>query len=121
MKIDFIADTNFLIYFHEGNTKVESFINYNFGISVISEIELLGLGYQKITSYEEIQLKSLLTDCIHININSKIKKQTIQLKRQNYIKLPDAVIAATSIVYNVPLVTADKGFSLVTGLDLILI
>ena len=42
MKIDFIADTNFLIYVHEGNSIVESFLSFNFGITFISEIELLG-------------------------------------------------------------------------------
>ena len=61
MKIDFIADTNFLIYFHEGNTRVESFIDYYFGISVISEIELL--GFQGITLNEEVKLESLLNNC----------------------------------------------------------
>jgi hypothetical protein len=119
MKIDFIADTNFLIYFHEGNVKVESFANYRFGISIISEIELL--SFQRITSFEEIQLKSLLNNCLHIDLNNKIKEQTIQLKKQNQIKLPDAIIAATAIVNKVPLITADKGFSKVNGLNLILI
>ena len=42
MKIDFIADTNFLIYIHEGNDIVEPFLDYSFGISFISEVELLG-------------------------------------------------------------------------------
>jgi hypothetical protein len=119
MKIDFIADTNFLIYFHEGNTRVESFIDYDFGISVISEIELL--GFQGITLNEEVKLKSLLNNCLHIDLNNKIKEQTIQLKKQNQIKLPDAIIAATAIVNKVPLVTADKGFSKIPGLNLILI
>ena len=119
MKIDFIADTNFLIYFHEGNVKVESFAKYSFGISIISEIELL--SFQQITSYEEVQLKSLLNNCLHIDLNYKIKEQTIQLKKQNQIKLPDAIIAATAIVNKVPLVTADKGFSKIPGLNLILI
>jgi hypothetical protein len=42
MKIDFIADTNFLIYLHEGNKIIEPFLEYDFGVSFISEIELLG-------------------------------------------------------------------------------
>lgn len=42
MKIDFLADTNFLIYLHEGKPFIEPFLNYNFGVSFISEIELLG-------------------------------------------------------------------------------
>jgi len=61
MKIDFIADTNFLIYIHEGNKIVEPFLEYNFGISFISEVELL--GFSRITKSEEIKLKSLISDC----------------------------------------------------------
>jgi len=61
MKIDFIADTNFLIYIHEGNRIVEPFLQYNFGISFISEVELL--GFHNITRSEELKLKKLLNDC----------------------------------------------------------
>jgi predicted nucleic acid-binding protein len=43
------------------------------------------------------------------------------LKRKYHIKLPDAVIAATCLVFDIPLVTADKGFSKISELDLILI
>ena len=119
MKIDFIADTNFLIYIHEGNSIIEPFLEYNFGISFISEIELL--GYHGISNQEEIKLRSLLNDCFQIEWNSKVKEQTIQLKRKYKIKLPDAIIASTSLIYEVPLVTADKGFSKIIELDLVLI
>lgn len=108
MKIDFIADTNFLIYIHEGNQNVLPFMNYNFGISFISEIELL--GFNGLSKSEEIKLKQLLKDSFIIEWNSKIKEQTIELRKKYSIKLPDAIIAATSIVYEIPLVTADKGF-----------
>jgi hypothetical protein len=109
MKIDFIADTNFLIYLHEGNKIVEPFIEYDFGVSFISEIELL--GYQGLTKSEESKLKLLLNDCFQIEWNSRIKEQTILLNRKYNFKLPDAIIAATCIIYDLPLVTADKGFS----------
>lgn len=119
MKIDFIADTNFLIYIHEGNNIIEPFLDYNFGISFISEVELL--GYSGITNSDEIKLKQLINDCFLIEWNSKIKLKTIELRRENTLKLPDAIIAATSLVYGLPLVTADKGFSRIKELDLILI
>jgi predicted nucleic acid-binding protein len=35
--------------------------------------------------------------------------------------LPDAIIASTSLIYGLPLVTADKGYSKIEELDLILI
>jgi hypothetical protein len=39
MKIDLIADTNFLIYVHEGNPIVKDLLEYDFGISFVTEIE----------------------------------------------------------------------------------
>ena len=96
MKIDFIADTNFLIYVHEGNSIVESFLSFNFGITFISEIELL--GFSGITKSQEEKLKNLISDCYEFGWNIKIKEQTILLRRKYKIKLPDAIVAATAIV-----------------------
>ncbi|MFN5630167.1 MAG: type II toxin-antitoxin system VapC family toxin [Bacteroidota bacterium] len=119
MKIDFIADTNSLIYLHEGNKIVEPFIEYDLGISFISEIELL--GFQGLSKFEESKLLLLLNDCFQIEWSTKLKEQTIQLKRKYKLKLPDSIIAATSLIYKLPLVTADKEFSKIKELDLILI
>lgn len=119
MKIDFIADTNILIYIHEGNKIVEPLLEYNFGISFITEVELL--GFKGISKTDELKLKSIIQDCFEIEWNLKIKNQTIQLKRQYNLKLPDAIIAASSLVYGLPLVTADKGFSRIEELDLIFV
>ena len=41
--IDFLVDTNFLIYTAQKNSIVESFLDYNIGISFISEMELLSV------------------------------------------------------------------------------
>ena len=119
MKIDFIADTNFLIYLHEGNKIVQPFLEYNFGISFITEVELL--ASTKISIDEEIKLKKLISDCFNIEWNKQIKEETINLKRNYSIKLPDAIIAATALVYGIPLLTADKNFSKISLIDLILI
>lgn len=119
MKIDFIADTNFLIYVHEGKEVVSTFLAYDFGVSFISEVELL--GFTDITKAQEIKLTQLLNDCLCLYWNDRIKQQTIELKRKYSIKLPDAIIASTAIIYETPLVTADKGFSKITEIDLVLI
>lgn len=119
MKIDFIADTNFLVYIHDGNEVVEHFLDYNFGISFISEIELL--GFKGITKVEETKLKQLISDCFYLDWNSKLKDKTIELRKKYSFKLPDAIIAATSMVYGIPLVTADQGFSKIEELGLILL
>lgn len=109
MKIDFIADTNFLVYLHEGNENIIPFLKYNFGISFISEVELL--GFKGITKNEENKLKKLINDCFIIEWNFRIKEQTINLRKKYNIKLPDAIIASTSLVYEIPIISADKGFS----------
>ncbi len=119
MKIDFIADTNFLVYVHEVNDKVLPFLNYNFGVSFITEVELL--GFKGITKIEEAKLKQLINDSFVIEWNSKIKEKTIELRKKYSIKLPDAIIASKSLIYGLPLVTADKGYSKIEELDLILI
>ena len=117
MKIDFIADTNFLIYVHQGNSDVENFLGYNIGISFITEVELL--SYSGITDFEEAKLKSLISDCYLIDWSVDIKEQTIQLKRKYKIKLPDAIIASTCLVHGITLVSADKGFSKIEGLSFV--
>jgi hypothetical protein len=55
MRIDFFADTNFLIYLQEGKEFIQPFLNYDFGISFVSEIELL--GHKNMTNGDEIVLK----------------------------------------------------------------
>lgn len=119
MKIDFIADTNILIYTLEGNELILPLLKFNFGISFISEVELL--GFNGITIEQETEINSLLKDCFLFEWNSQIKFQTILLRKDYKIKLPDAIIAATAIVNNIPLITADKGFAKVENLELILI
>lgn len=119
MRIDFIADTNFIIYVQEGKDIIVPFLSYDFGISFITEVELL--GYKGVTKTEETKLKNLINDCFYAEWSPKIKEQTIELRRNYNIKLPDAIIASTSLVYGVPLVSADNGFSKIKELDLILI
>ncbi len=119
MTIDFIADTNFLIYLHEGNKIVEPFVEYEIGISFISEIELL--GYRGLSLREEVALKAMLKDCFQIEWDTTLKEQTIGLRKKYAIKLPDAIIAATCLSYSLPLVTADQSFSKISELELFLI
>ena len=107
MKIDFLADTNFLTFLLEGNSIVEPFIEYSFGVSFVSEIELL--GHKGLKKTEENRLKALLSECFLIKWSQRIKEENIWLKRKYSFKLPDAIIASTCLNYNLPLATADKG------------
>jgi predicted nucleic acid-binding protein len=113
--IDFLADTNILIYTLEGHPGVKSILPYSFALSVISEIELLGkTGILE----EEIEaIRDLLNDCTLIELSETIKTRAIQLKQKQKIRLPDAIIAATAIEFSLPLVTADKRLEKIEGLN----
>lgn len=73
----------------------------------------------KCTSWKK--LIALIDDCWCIEWNAEIKAQTINLRKKYKIKLPDAIIAATAITYELPLVSADQGFSQIEELDFILL
>lgn len=62
-----------------------------------------------------------MNDCFLLEWSMKIKEQTINLKRKYSIKLPDAIVASTCLIFELPLITADKGFTKIKELDLVLI
>lgn len=107
--IDILADTNILIYLTSGNKEVASLLaNKQLNVSEISEIECLsfkGLGDEDLSI-----LKDLFESVSIIKLNDEIKKGAIELKKQYSLKLPDAIIAATSQFLNCPLISADKKF-----------
>ena len=73
-------------------------------------------------SISKEQLKNaqnLINDCIVFEMNSQIKQKVISLKQSYKIKLPDAIIAATAIVYNLPFITSDADFKKIKELQLI--
>ncbi|MCZ8331065.1 MAG: type II toxin-antitoxin system VapC family toxin [Flavobacterium sp.] len=117
--IDFSADTNFLIFTSQGNPIVETFLDYNIGISFISEMELLGVF--SISKIQKSNIQKIIDQCFVIDFNLEIKKSAIQLKQKYKVKLPDAIIAATAIHYNIPFITADADFKIIKELDLIFI
>ncbi len=115
--IDFLADTNILLYVHEGNPSVEPFLNFSIATSFVTEIELL--GWYKISESDKKSLRLLLDDCTIMELTPEIKNLAIEIKQRNKIKLPDALIASTAITLQIPLVTADQDFKKVNGLEII--
>jgi len=59
--------------------------------------------------------------CTKIVHSEEINKLTIKNRREHKIKLPDALIAASALHANIPLLTFDKGFSQLKSLDLVLL
>jgi predicted nucleic acid-binding protein len=84
-------------------------------ISVVTHIELL--GFQVPEDYIQ-KCRSLieLAEVIPL-VDADIVERVIQIRRDTKLKLPDAVIAATTLVHNLTLVSRnEKDFTWVKGL-----
>jgi len=119
-----VFDSNILIYYlngslnHSVRRQVEDMIKLGSFISVITRIEVL--GWSKNTATSLSSAKDLL-NCINEQaLSEEIVKLCIQL-RQNYsLKLPDAMIAATALHLELPLMTRNvKDFQKVSNLEII--
>lgn len=86
--IDFLADTNFLIFVAQKNSIVKPFLDYETGISFITEMELLGIF--SITKINKSDIQKLIKQCFIIDFYAEIKHKAIEIKQQYKIKLPDA-------------------------------
>ncbi|MFN3405822.1 MAG: type II toxin-antitoxin system VapC family toxin [Cytophagaceae bacterium] len=86
-------------------------------VSVISKIEVL--GFNAPDEYLKV-LKDFFNDVLVLDMNSEVVEQTIALRRSLKIKTPDAIIAATAIVYQLSLVTRNTDdFKNIPGLTVI--
>ena len=99
-----LIDTNIVIYYANDKIpsrsvkKVEEIIQQSFIISTITQIEVL--GWYKITVAEKRRLTHFL--------NQKIEQAAVALKQMQKMDTPDAIIAATCLVYGYTLVTRNS-------------
>ncbi|GHT75821.1 hypothetical protein FACS189456_7510 [Bacteroidia bacterium] len=117
--IDFLADTNAILYALEEHPVVRGLLRCLPAISVISEIELL--GKKGISQQEATNIRNLIAGFPMFGLTNEIKEMAISLRQQCAIKTPDAIIAATAIHTKLTLVTADKGFKNIPNLDVIIL
>lgn len=82
-----------------------------FFVSIITEIELL--SFNELSKRDETKIKKILPESCVINIS------TLDLRKNNRIKLPDAVICATAMDNDLTLVTDDKQLFSIQGLNAI--
>ncbi len=114
-----LLDTNAVLYVLGGDETLASFLNgKELYLSIISELELL--SFKKITQKELKAINAFLSELKIENISDEIKKKTIEIRKSTNLKLPDCIIAATSISLNIPLITSDKQLRTVPNLDIVL-
>ena len=114
-----LLDTNAVLYVLAGDETLAAFLNgKDLYLSIISELELL--SYKKLSPKEHKAISAFLSELKIENITEDVKKNAIQIRKTTNLKLPDCIIAATSMTLNIPLVTSDKQLSNMQGLDIIL-
>ena len=105
----FLLDTNIILYILSGDKIIANYLrNKILYTSIICEIELF--SYKSISLNEEKEIQKFLSKFRIISIDQSVKELSIQLRKRYSLKIPDTIIAATSISLGIPLVTADKGF-----------
>lgn len=125
MGIKYIWDTNTVIYYLQQQfpPAAEKFIDESLKeskpcISAITEIELL--CWKTATEQDIDVIKNFINDSLVIELEGPIKHKTADLRKRYKIKLPDAIIAATALAYNLTLITRNsKDFEDINGLRVV--
>ncbi len=72
------------------------------------------------TEKDIIVLQNFINDALVIELEHSIKLKTAEIRKSYKIKLPDGIIAATALVYNLNLVTRNlDDFKNIDGIKLI--
>jgi len=116
--IVFLVDTNILIYYLEGRQEAVDFLRRNRGNLAVSAIAWMEVLSYPFTPEQETVVRAFLNEFSLIEITMPVMELAVSLRKQKKMKLPDAVIAATSIYHNMTLVTRNtkdfKGLSVQT-------
>jgi predicted nucleic acid-binding protein len=86
-------------------------------LSVITKIEVLGFntsdGHYKI-------LSNFISDSTVLDVTNNVVEASIEIRKKYKTKLPDAIIAATALVYNLVLISRNiPDFKNINGLIVI--
>jgi predicted nucleic acid-binding protein len=122
--MNYLLDTNIIIYYLQQQfpQKAMEFVDTVLVMSkpcfsVITEIELL---CWKTATQEDIQLiQNFIEDSIVIELKKSVKIKTVEIRKKQSLKLPDAIIAATALVEYLTLITHNVAdFRKIAGLRL---
>lgn len=124
MGADYLADSNAIIDLVLGRLPVVAATWLDTALSlgqvelsVITQIELL----TKTEPVEEYTTMQLLVQSLNVlSLDEPVVRETIRLRQQHRIKLPDAIIAATALTHGLTLVTRNVAdFTALAGLALL--
>jgi len=103
-----LLDSNIIIYLSKKLISIDDVFfdeKKTYAISIITYMEILGYSFK--SKEEENTIKKILDYLKILYINKDIADKVIELKKENHIKLPDAIICSTAILNHAILVTND--------------
>ena len=87
-------------------------------VSAISYLEVL--GYHRLNETDKLYFQRFFDAVTVIDINYHILSDATRIRQKKNMSVGDAIIAASSVGMNVPLLTRNtKDFSLITGLKVV--
>jgi toxin FitB len=109
---DVLLDTDVLIDHVRGRRRLE--IGAHMSVSVITRTELYA-GHQR----EEPAVQALLEQMGELDVDPAIARRAGRIKREAGLKIADALIAATALEHQLPLMTRNlRHFERVAGLTM---
>ena len=119
----YLLDTNVVINFLDaslpkpGMQLLSGIVDDNPCISVITKIEALGFNFQ--SANEQNTMEAFISGSTVLDIDNEVVNKTIEIRKSIRIALPDAVIAATALVYDFTLLSRNaKDFNKIPELKL---
>ena len=112
--IDYIAG----LYSNSTTKWLNQIIDDEINVSIINKIEVLSYNPDKDDNYSTLVD---FFDCANIiNMNDVVVEATIKIRQNRFVKLPDAIIAATALTHDFTLITRNtKDFNKITGLKVV--
>lgn len=122
MGAGYLIDTNVAIGYLD-NVLPESGLTFMDDIpviilSVVTRIELL--SWRSATKSQLAVLESYIDDARVFDLSEAVIRKTIDIRKEQRVKLPDAVIAATALVHGLVLLTRNTSdFKGIAGLEVV--
>ena len=109
----YLLDTNVVLYLLGGRL-AEDLPKGEFFISIVTRLEVL--SYPGLSAEDEAAFSSFFEDVVEVGLTESVTASTINFRRKYRLKLPDAIVVATTHVLGATLVTADTQLLKLPGL-----
>jgi len=120
----YLLDTNAIINYLDaslpvaGTQLLNTIVDDEPMVSIITKMETLGFYFN--SAEEQTTMETFINGCTILDLNNDIVNKTISIRKSKKIKLPDAIIAATALVYDLIVISRNTSdFKNIDGLQVI--